>query len=43
MVGKPEEKTSFGRPSHSWENNNKMCVEWINLDQKEKLWDRFSK
>jgi hypothetical protein len=41
MVGKPEEKTPLGRPSHRCEDNIKMdlnkitCnnVDWINLAQ----------
>ena len=46
MVGKPEGKRPFGRPSLRWEDNIKMdlqeveygVIDWIELSQKGERW-----
>jgi len=46
LMGKPEGKSSFGRPRHRWEDNIKIdlqevgCggMDWIELDQDRDRW-----
>jgi len=46
LVGKPEGKSSLGRPRHRWEDNIKMvlqkvgcgCMDWIELAQDRDRW-----
>ena len=45
-MGKPEEKWTFGRPRHRWEDNMEMDLQeeglggmdWIDLDQDRDRW-----
>jgi hypothetical protein len=34
LVGRPEEKRPLGRPSHRWEDNIKMDVRDIGIDER---------
>jgi hypothetical protein len=46
LVGKPEGKRPLGRPTHRWEDNNKMdihevgggCGDWMELAQDRDKW-----
>jgi len=46
LVGKPERKSSLGRPRHRWVNNIRMdlqevgcgCMDWIGLAQDRDRW-----